>query len=312
MSNFEVCLNAVFPLIAMMLVGFVVRLTGLVNGKDVEKMNKVVFRVFLPVLVFKQVYNSDLANAIRPRLLLYAVLGVLAAFGLACITAKLLIRNRSQRSAVIQGIYRSNFAIIGIPIAQSLLNGADTGAVSVLLAVVVPMYNVLAVIILETYSDKHDSVGHVLLDVAKNPLILGSLCGIIFLIFGWKLPPLIESVVNSMSGVGSPMMLFLLGAFFEFRRLREHLYPLTVACVGRLVVMPAIFLLLGALLGFRGVEFAALIGIFASSNAVAAFTMTQQMGGDAGLAGDIVVVTSTLCPFTIFGWSFLFKSLGMF
>ena len=104
MSNFEVCLNAVFPLIAMMLVGFVVRLTGLVNGKDVEKMNKVVFRVFLPVLVFKQVYNSDLANAIRPRLLLYAVLGVLAAFGLACITAKLLIRNRSQRSAVIQGI----------------------------------------------------------------------------------------------------------------------------------------------------------------------------------------------------------------
>ena len=247
MSNFEVCLNAVFPLIAMMLVGFVVRLTGLVNGKDVEKMNKVVFRVFLPVLVFKQVYNSDLANAIRPRLLLYAVLGVLAAFGLACITAKLLIRNRSQRSAVIQGIYRSNFAIIGIPIAQSLLNGADTGAVSVLLAVVVPMYNVLAVIILETYSDKHDSVGHVLLDVAKNPLILGSLCGIIFLIFGWKLPPLIESVVNSMSGVGSPMMLFLLGAFFEFRRLKEHLYSLTVACVGRLVVMPAIFLLLGAL-----------------------------------------------------------------
>ena len=302
MSNFEVCLNAVFPLIAMMLVGFVVRLTGLVNGKDVEKMNKVVFRVFLPVLVFKQVYNSDLANAIRPRLLLYAVLGVLAAFGLACITAKLLIRNRSQRSAVIQGIYRSNFAIIGIPIAQSLLNGADTGAVSVL----------LAVIILETYSDKHDSVGHVLLDVAKNPLILGSLCGIIFLIFGWKLPPLIESVVNSMSGVGSPMMLFLLGAFFEFGRLKEHLYPLTVACVGRLVVMPAIFLSLGALLGFRGVEFAALIGIFASSNAVAAFTMTQQMGGDAGLAGDIVVVTSTLCPFTIFGWSFLFKSLGMF
>ena len=85
-----------------------------------------------------------------------------------------------------------------------------------------------------------------------------------------------------------------------------------VACVGRLVVMPAIFLSLGALLGFRGVEFAALIGIFASSDAVAAFTMTQQMGGDAGLAGDIVVVTSTLCPFTIFGWSFLFKSLGMF
>ena len=97
------------------------------------------------------------------------------------------------------------------------------------------------------------------------------------------------------------------------------MYSLTVACVGRLVVMPAIFLSLGALLGFRGVEFAALIGIFASSNAVAAFTMAQQMGGDAELAGDIVVTTSAASiltmffwMFTIFGWSFLFKSLGMF
>ena len=312
MSNFEVCLNAAFPLLAMMLVGFVVRLTGLVNGKDVEKMNKVVFRVFLPVLMFKQVYNSELSSAIRPRLLIYAVIGVLVAFGLAYVTANLLIKNRSQRSAVIQGIYRSNFVIIGMPIAESLLNGADTGAVSVLLAVVVPMYNVLAVIVLEMYSDKHSNVGHVLLDVVKNPLIIGSVCGIIFLAFGWKLPPMIESVVNSMGGVGSPMMLFLLGAFFEFGRIKEHVYPLAVACVGRLVVMPALFLSLGALLGFRGVEFAALIGIFASSNAVASFTMAQQMGGDAGLAGDIVVVTSALCPFTIFGWSFLFKSLGMF
>lgn len=312
MSNFEVCFGAVFPLLAIMAVGFATRKTGLVGAKDVEKMNAVMFRVFLPVLLFEQIYSSDLSSAVRPKVLVYALGGVLAAFALSILLARLCIKNRTQRSVVIQGMYRSNFVIIGIPIAESLLNGADTGAVSVLLAVVVPMYNVLAVIILETYSDKHDSVGHVLLDVAKNPLILGSLCGIIFLIFGWKLPPLIESVVNSMSGVGSPMMLFLLGAFFEFGRLKEHLYPLTVACVGRLVVMPAIFLSLGALLGFRGVEFAALIGIFASSNAVAAFTMTQQMGGDAGLAGDIVVVTSTLCPFTIFGWSFLFKSLGMF
>lgn len=312
MSNFEVCFGAVFPLLAIMAVGFATRKTGLVGARDVEKMNAVMFRVFLPVLLFEQIYSSDLSSAVRPKVLVYALGGVLAAFALSILLARLCIKNRTQRSVVIQGMYRSNFVIIGIPIAESLLNGADIGAVSVLLAVVVPMYNVLAVIILETYSDKHDSVGHVLLDVAKNPLILGSLCGIIFLIFGWKLPPLIESVVNSMSGVGSPMMLFLLGAFLEFGRMRQHIFPLTLAVVGRLILVPGIFLTIGALLGFRGVEFAGLIGVFASSTAVASFTMAQQMGGDAGLAGDIVVVTSALCPFTIFGWSFLFKSLGMF
>ena len=90
------------------------------------------------------------------------------------------------------------------------------------------------------------------------------------------------------------------------------IFPLTLAVAGRLVLVPGIFLTIGALLGFRGVEFAGLIGVFASSTAVASFTMAQQMGGDAELAGDIVVVTSALCPFTIFGWILLFKSLGMF
>ena len=98
----------------------------------------------------------------------------------------------------------------------------------------------------------------------------------------------------------------------KFPQRRGGIFPLTLAVAGRLVLVPGIFLTIGALLGFRGVEFAGLIGVFASSTAVASFTMAQQMGGDAELAGDIVVVTSALCPFTIFGWSLLFKSLGMF
>ena len=312
MSNFEVCFGAVFPLLAIMAVGFATRKTGLVGAKDVEKMNAVMFRVFMPVLLFKQIYSSNLSSAVRPKLLIYSLGGVLAAFALSMLLARLCIKNRTQRSVVIQGMYRSNFVIIGIPIAESLLNGADTGAVSVMLAVIIPTYNALAVLVLELYAEDHENIGHILLDILKNPLIIGSACGIIFLVFGWKLPALIESVISSMSAVGSPMMLFLLGAFFEFGRMRQHIFPLTLAVVGRLILVPGIFLTIGALLGFRGVEFAGLIGVFASSTAVASFTMAQQMGGDAELAGDIVVVTSALCPLTIFGWSMLFKSLGMF
>ena len=312
MSNFEVCFGAVFPLLAIMAVGFTARKIGLLNNKDVEKMNSVVFKVFMPVLLFKQIYTSDLSSAVRPRLLLYGAVGVLTAFALGMLVARLLIKDRSQRSVVIQGFYRSNFVIIGIPIASSLLKGQDLGAVSIMLAVIVPLYNALGVIVLESYSDKHETPLHILLSVLKNPLIIGSAIGVLFLALGWKLPELIESVVNSMSSVASPMMLFLLGAFFEFGRIRQHLFPLAVASLGRLVVVPAIFLPLGALLGFRGVEFAGLIGTFASSTAVASFTMTQQMGGDAALAGDIVVVTSALCPLTLFCWCMLFKTLGMF
>ena len=189
MSNFEVCFGAVFPLLAIMAVGFATRKTGLVGAKDVEKMNAVMFRVFLPVLLFEQIYSSDLSSAVRPKVLVYALGGVLAAFALSILLARLCIKNRTQRSVVIQGLYRSNFVIIGIPIAESLLTGADTGAVSVMLAAIIPTYNALAVLVLELYADDHENIGHILLDILKNPLIIGSVCGIIFLVFGWKLPP---------------------------------------------------------------------------------------------------------------------------
>lgn len=312
MSNFEVCFGAVFPLLVIMAIGFLSRKIGLVGAKDVEKMNAVMFRVFLPLLLFNQIYNSDLSSAVKPKLLIFAFCSVLAAFALSILLARIFIKNQAQRSVVIQGIYRSNFVIIGIPIVKSLIEGADLGAVSVMLALVVPTYNVLAVLILELYSEKHESIWHIISDIFKNPLIIGSVCGIALLVLGWRLPAPLESVISSMSGVGSPMMLFLLGAFFEFGRMRQHIFPLVFAVLGRLVLIPGIFLTLGALIGFRGVEFAGLIGVFASSTAVASFTMAQQMGGDAELAGDIVVVTSALCPLTLFCWSMLFKSLGMF
>ena len=105
-------------------------------------------------------------------------------------------------------------------------------------------------------------------------------------------------------------MLFLLGAFIDFKAIGKYRRDLICVSTGRLLVVPAIFLTLGYILGFQGLEFAILIGIFASSAAVASFTMAQQMGGNAELAGDIVILTSALCPFTIFLWSLLSTTLG--
>ena len=118
--------------------------------------------------------------------------------------------------------------------------------------------------------------------------------------------------MRDVARTASPLMLFLLGAFFRFGNVRSHLKDLIATVLGRLVIFPAIFLTLAVLLGFRGIEFVSLLTVFSSSTAVASFTMAQQMGGDAELAGDIVVWTSLLCSLTLFGWSLLFKSLGMF
>ena len=150
-----------------------------------------------------------------------------------------------------------------------------------------------------------------MLDILKNPLIIGSVAGIAALLAGLRLPVPLEKVVSQMSGATSPVLLFLLGAFFQFKGMRSHMRELAAVCAGRLVVFPALFLGLAVAIGFRGVELVSLMGVFASSTAIASFTMAQQMGGDAELAGDIVVSTSALCSFTLFGWSLLFRLMGL-
>ncbi len=310
MESFVVCLNAVLPIFIMMAVGYAARCFGLLDRVDVAKINKIVFRAFMPVMVFYNIYKSDLSSAIRGSLIGYAVLGVLVEYLLSLGYTLFFVKAPERRGVVIQGLYRSNFVIIGLPIAVSLVDG-DIGSVAVLLAVVIPIFNILAVVTLAVFNGKKPSLKVILLDIVENPLIIGSVAGILALLVGLRLPAPLENVVQDMSAATSPFLLFLLGAFFRFSGMRSHLKELAAVCIGRLILLPALFLGAAVALGFRGVDLVALLGIFASSTAIASFTMAQQMGGDAELAGDIVVATSALCSFTLFGWSLLFKLLGL-
>ena len=310
MESFTICLNAVLPIFLLMAVGYAARCFHLLDRADVAKINKIVFRAFMPAMVFYNIYSSDLSSAVRGSLLGCAVLGVLAEFLISSGYAFLFVKDSHRRGVVIQGLFRSNFVIIGLPIAESLVGG-DLGPVAILLAVVVPVFNILSVISLAIFNGQKPDWKKVLLDILENPLIIGSAVGIAALLAGIRLPAPLEKVVSQMSDATSPMLLFLLGAFFQFGGMRGHVRELAAVCLGRLVVFPALFLGLAAAMGFRGVELVSLLGIFASSTAIASFTMAQQMGGDAELAGDIVVWTSALCSFTLFGWSLLFKLLAL-
>lgn len=310
-DNFVTCLNAVLPIFLLMALGYLAKCLKLVDRKDVARINKVIFKLFFPIMMFYSVYNSDLSSAVRPALILYTVLGVLAAFALSIVFVHFYVEERSIKGVMVQGIYRSNFVIIGLPIATSLLGDTNLGPVAILMAVIVPLFNILAVIILQYYSGEKTSFGKLMHDILVNPLILGSAAGLIALVLGLKLPAALESFARQVNQSASPFLLFLLGAFFEFDGLSARRRELIAACVGRLIVVPGIFLTIGALLGFRGIEFAALIGAFASANAVTSFSMAQQMGSDAELAGSIVVVSSAACSFTMFLWCFLFRCLGV-
>lgn len=312
MNVFIVCLEAVMPIFLLMLVGYAARRFRIIDERDVRRTNAIIFRTFMPALLFESIYSSDFESAVNLRLIAFAVVAVLLMIALSIAFVLLVEKNKNRHSVMIQGLYRSNFALVGIPVAEALMRGGDISVVAVLLAVIVPVYNVAAVLILEGFGGRKVNVRHMLLDVAKNPLIISSALGLLFLGLDIKLPGIVMTVVEDMADAAGPIALFLLGAFFRFETMGKYKREISIVSVGRLVVIPGIFLTLGYLFGFRGAEFAGLIALFASCTAVASFTMAEQMGGDSELAGDIVVTTSVLCSFTLYLWSVLFMSLGAF
>lgn len=312
MENLMISANAVLPMCLVMALGYGTRRLGWLRREEISTINKIAFRIFLPCLLYYNIYCSDLSGSFDPLLMAYAVGGVLLTFGLALGYTLLTEKLPERRGVLIQGMFRSNYVIMGIPVATALLGADQLGTVSILIAVIVPLFNMLAVVVLEVFRGQKPKPLHILGQIAKNPLVIGSVLGILTLVAGIRLPHILEQTIQSVSAIASPLQLFLLGAFFQFSGLKTYRRELVTVSIAKLIASPGLFLGLGALLGFRGVAFVSLIGIFASPTAVNSFTMAQQMGGDAELAGDIVVTTSAASILTMFLWIFLFKSLGMF
>lgn len=312
MSIFLVCLNSVLPTFILILAGYLSRCAGIIKSEEVGRINAIAFRTFLPVMLFYNICHSDLSSAVRPRLIGFCVLCVFVIYALCVAYVLLFVKDKSKHSVMIQGLYRSNFIIVGLPVVEKLMEGTDLSPVAVLMGIIVPIFNVLAVLTLETFRGNRVKPAKILLEVLENPLIIGSVLGILFLLLGIRLPHALDDALGDIAGIASPLMLFLLGAFFRFESMAHSRKELIEVCLGRLVIIPGIFLTISYFVGFRGVEFVALLTVFASSTAVSSFTMAQQMGGDSELAGNIVVATSVCCALSLYMWCVIFMSLGAF
>lgn len=278
----------------------------------IGRFNSLVFYTLLPLMLFYNIYSSDIRGGVSLHSLALALSVLLVLFLLTWFFIKRVEPQNSRRGVMIQASFRSNFLLLGIPLLREVCPGADLATASIMLAIIVPCFNALAVITLETFSRKQINVRQILLGIAKNPLIIASVIGLAANLSGLRLPDCLENPISQMGASASPVALLLLGAQFEFRDVRLHWRNLTICTVLRLLVYPGVALSLAALSGLRGPEFAVLISVFATPTAVSSFSMAAQMGGDPELAASAVTVTTLLSSVTMFFWIFLFKSLGMF
>lgn len=311
-NSFLLSLNAIISIFTMMAVGYGAKRLRHLEKEYIGRFNSLVFYTLLPLMLFYNIYRSTIRGGVSLRSLTLALSVLLVLFLLTWIFIKQVEPMNSRRGVMIQASFRSNFLLLGMPLLQELCPGADLATASIMLAIVVPCFNALAVVTLETFSRKQIDVRQIMLGIAKNPLIIASVIGLLANFSGLCLPDCLENPVSQLGASASPVALLLLGAQFEFRDVRSHRRNLAICTALRLLVYPAIALPIAALAGLRGPEFAVLISVFATPTAVSSFSMAAQMGGDPDLAASAVTVTTTLSAATMFLWIFLFKSLGMF
>lgn len=307
-----ISLNAVVPLFLLVGLGWFCARRGMIAGETQKQMNHIVFTVFMSVLLFKNLYVTSIGEALRPRLLAYSVVSVLIVWSLSFLLVRRIEPDCRKRGVMIQGMFRSNFVLMGLPLITTLFGEEHVGMASVAIAVVVPTFNVLAVVTLESCREGKTSVWRVLAGIFKNPLLLGSLAGLCALLFNIKLPVMLESAVNSMAAVATPLALFVLGASFQTGAVRQNIKQLTLVLSTKLFLMPVFVIGVGALLGFRGAELGTLMAISASPTAVASYTMAESMGGDGDLAAEIVIFGTLLSCVTLFLWTFGLRTAGLF
>ena len=312
-SNFIVAVSAVVPMFCLMAIGAFVKFQKWLTDEELNHMNRMVFRVFFCCMMFHSIYTTELATSFRPKLMLFGACGVLIIFFLLMLIIPRIELDNKRRGVLVQAIFRSNFVLMGVPIVANIFGDENIAVSTMMIAVIVPMYNVLAVFALETFRNGKFALLPILKDIFKNPMILGGIAGATLLILGVEVPKPILKPIGQISAATTPVALIILGASFRLGATHEHRKQLLGAVFGRLILVPAVVLSTAAyVFGFTGIEFVTLIAIFASPCAVVSFAMAQQMGGDSELAANCVVFTSGLSCLTIFCWILLFKTLGVF
>ena len=311
MNNLYLSFSALFPVFFFLALGYFLRKIGMMDDGFLRKLNTLVYHVLLSALLFRNIYTARVEGGSAARLLAFGVLVNVAVFLLLMVLVPVFEKENTRRGVMVQGIFRGNCLLLGLPVLQSLYGGENLDHASMLIAVVVPLYNVLCAIALEVFRGQSIRPGKIGRELCRNPLLIAAALALALRLARIRLPELVVGALRDLSAISTPLALLVLGGMFHFSQLRGSGGRMTVCLVGKLILFPALVTGLAVLWGFRGVDLGALLVMSASSTAVSSFSMAQQAGADGVLAGQVVVGTTLCSMLTLFLWIFWLKQLAL-
>ena len=313
MENLIFSLNATIPIFLMMLLGMLFRKLGWMDEVFAAKMNKFVFLVPLPVLLFEQLATVDFSEVWDIKFILFCFMVTAISITISTLIS-LLWKDRSIKGEFIQATYRSSAALLGIAFIQNIYGTA--GMAPLMIIGSVPLYNIMAVVVLSVFKPGNNSfdkalVKKTLKGIATNPIIIGIVAGFVWSALKLPMPSILHKTVSSIGATATPMGLMSMGATFEMKKATSKMKPTLVAVFMKLVGFCAIFLPMAALLGFRNEELIAILVMLGSATTVSCFVMARNMGHEGTLSSGVIMMTTLLSAFTLTMWLDVLRSFGL-
>ena len=313
MENLIFSLNATIPIFLMMLLGMLFRKLGWMDEVFAVKMNKFVFLVPLPVLLFEQLATVDFSEVWDIKFILFCF--VVTAISITISTLiSLLWKDRSIKGEFIQATYRSSAALLGIAFIQNIYG--TVGMAPLMIIGSVPLYNIMAVVVLSVFKPGNNSfdkalVKKTLKGIATNPIIIGIVVGFVWSALKLPMPLILHKTVSSIGATATPMGLMSMGATFEMKKATSKMKPTLVAVFMKLIGFCAIFLPVAAMLGFRNEQLIAILVMLGSATTVSSFVMARSMGHEGTLSSGVIMMTTLLSAFTLTMWLDVLRSFGL-
>ncbi|MCD8045300.1 MAG: AEC family transporter [Clostridiales bacterium] len=314
MSNFLFSVNVTIPIFLVMVVGYFLRRIGILNENFVNVSNKFNFTVTLPVLLYKDLASVNILEVFDLKYVLFCALATSAGFWGSWAIAKLTLKDHSLRGAFTQAAFRSSAAVMGLAFIQNIYGESAMGSLMIIGAV--PLYNIYSVIVLTFEGDYPEGerdtgkIKQACVNILKNPIIIAIVIGVVVALLGNPMPTLVNSTVENIAKMATPLALIGLGAGFEGRKALKKIKPTLGASFIKLIAQAAIFLPLAAHLGFTGEKMVALAVMLAGPATPSCYIMAKNMHNDGVLTASIVVATTLLASVTLTAWIFILRTVG--
>ncbi|WP_026493182.1 AEC family transporter [Butyrivibrio sp. XPD2002] len=326
MENLIFSLNATLPIFLLMVLGYIFNKIGIIDNKAAGFMNKFVFKIGLPALLFGDLAQQDFVGTWNPKFVFFCFVATFTSIFLIWILAMICVKTKSRRGEFLQGSYRSSAALLGIAFIHSIYGESSSGMAPLMILGSVPLYNIFAVIILTLTAPKSEddedddssdsSENRELLlktikGIAKNPIILGIFAGLLWSLLKLPMPKIMNTVVDDVGSLSTPLGLMSMGATFDYKKALANVKPALVASFIKLFLLVAIFMPFAIKLGFAGEQIVAILVMLGSASTVSCYIMAKNMGHEGTLSSSIVMVTTFGCSFTLTFWLFILKTLGV-